>query len=257
VSAALRPLPIGGWLRPAWTDEPERLDEADLDAAQLAENLDDLRRVNRWLGGTGLSLWGLELLTRGWDRGRGLTVLDLATGGADIPWAMQRWGERRGLRVKVIATDLNEQILRLGVHWRPAVRRLATPPSFAIADARSLPFGPASVDIVHCSLSLHHLGPAEAERMLAEMGRVSRIGVVVNDLVRSWPGYWGAWLFGHLATRNPLTRNDAPLSVRRAYTRSQLGSMAQRAGLRPTGWCSLAGYRMAMVAQPTKGGSPA
>jgi len=249
VSAALRPPRANDWLRPAWTDEPERLDEPDQDPTLLAENLDDLRRVNRWLGGTGLSLWGLDLLASHEEPGRELTILDLATGGADIPWAMQRWGQRRGLRVRVIATDLSEQILGLARTWRPPHRE-ARAPLFGVADACCLPFGDATVDIVHSSLSLHHLMPSDAARMLSEMRRVSRLGIVVNDLVRSWPGYWSAWLFGHLATGNPLTRNDAPLSVRRAYSRAQIAEMTCRAGLRPTAWCSLVGYRMAMVAVP-------
>jgi hypothetical protein len=56
--------------------------------------------------------------------------------------------------------------------------------------------------------------------------------MIVNDLERSWAGYAGAWLFGHVLTANRMTRNDAPLSVRRAYTRSEALALAHAASWR-------------------------
>ena len=85
-----------------------------------------------------------------------------------------------------------------------------------------------------------------------QLRRVARMGVIVNDLVRSWHGYVGAWLVGHLLTRNPLTRHDGPLSVRRAYTRAEMEQLARDAGLGPVRFAGFLGYRVAMVA----GGGP-
>ena len=71
-------------------------------------------------------------------------------------------------------------------------------------------------------------------RLLREMGRVARLGVVINDLDRSRIGWLGAWLIGHLLTRNRLTRHDAPLSVRRAYRPTEVVAIAaRRPGLIP------------------------
>ena len=56
------------------------------------------------------------------------------------------------------------------------------------------------------------------------MGRVARLGIVVNDLERGRLGWLGAWLMGHLLTGNRYTRHDAPLSVRRAYRTARLAS---------------------------------
>ena len=86
-------------------------------------------------------------------------------------------------------------------------------------------------DIAHCSLVLHHAEPAGALRLLQEMARVSRIGVVINDLERSRLAWLGAWLLTRVATRNAYTRHDAPLSVRRAYRPAEVAQMAARAGL--------------------------
>ncbi len=118
-----------------------------------------------------------------------------------------------------------------------------------MADARCLPFADASVDVVTCSLALHHQLPDDGVAMLAEMRRVARLGIVVNDIVRCWKGYWGAWLLSRVASRNPLTRHDGPLSVRRAYTRPEMVALARRAGLGPLAFRGFLGYRVAMTAR--------
>ena len=224
------------------TDEPEWLDAPGQDPALLAGNLDDLRRVNRWLGGVRLTVRALERLAADLAPGDGLTLVDLATGGADIPAAIVAWGKRRHRRVQVLATDISVEVLRLATRDPGPVR-------LAAADARCLPLADGGVDVAICSLALHHLPPDDAVAMLREMRRVARRGVIVNDLVRSWWGYVGAWLTSRALTRNPLTRHDAPLSVRRAYTRAEMAALAARAGLGPVVFDGFLGYRVAMAAR--------
>lgn len=238
---ATRWLPL--W--PARTDEPELMDLPGQDPAVLADCLDDLHRVNRWLGGIRLTIRALERLTGDLPPSVGLAIIDLATGGADVPRAMASWAKRRGLRARILATDLSPEILSMAARGSPTIE-------FAVADARRLPFPDRSFDVATCSLALHHLDPDDAVLMLGEMGRVARRGVIVNDLVRSWFGYAGAWLIARALSSNPLFRHDAPLSVRRAYTRREMRALAARAGLGPIRFYGFLGYRVAMVA----GGPP-
>ena len=51
---------------------------------------------------------------------------------------------------------------------------------------------------------LHHLTVEEAVRLIREMARVARLGVVVNDLERSRLGWIGAWLMAPPADRQSL-----------------------------------------------------
>jgi ubiquinone/menaquinone biosynthesis C-methylase UbiE len=102
--------------------------------------------------------------------------------------------------------------------------------TFADWDARAVPQSDHSFDIVLCSLALHHFAPSDAVCVLREMQRLARVGFIVNDIRRSAPGYAAAWIASRLATRNRLTRHDMPLSVRRAYTPSELRALLQEAG---------------------------
>jgi SAM-dependent methyltransferase len=225
------------------SDASERLDGPLLDAAVLRGNLRDLERVNRWLGGTTLSRRAIERLAG--DR-PAVELLDVGTGAADIPVALLRGA---GPVERVIGLDSRPEILEGAVTRRPD---LATTPGLTlrIGDGRSLPFADDAFDIVHASLVIHHLPPDDVVALLAEMRRVARLGVVVNDLLRGRLGHTGAWLLTRLATGNAYTRHDAPLSVRRAYTLPELEALLAGAGLQADGrWFGLARHRVAVAAR--------
>ncbi len=231
---------------PPHSDAPEILDAPDaVPADALAHNLRDIRRVNRFAGGTAVVLRHLPELLADVSRGTTITLLDIATGSGDIPRALVRWSRRRGYVFRVLATDVSEDVLVI------ARRETADEPTITLeaCDARALPYPDGAFDIAVCSLALHHFPRAEAIMVLAEMGRVSRRGIILNDLVRTWPGYVGAWLLGNVTTTNRLTRHDAPLSILRAFTPDELGTMAREAGLSHIEVTPHLFWRMALVAR--------
>jgi ubiquinone/menaquinone biosynthesis C-methylase UbiE len=215
----------------------ERLDGSLDDRDALVGNLRDLARINRWLGGRDLSARAIDALLatdRGAARraadGPTVAILDVGTGGADIPLALLARDRARGRSTRIVGLDSRPEILAAAIVADP---RAGTTPGLALelGDGRSLPYPDASFDIAHTSLVLHHLAPAEIDLLLREMRRVARRGIVVNDLARSRLSWVGAWLLGHLLTTNRFTRHDAPMSVRRAYTLVEAVTMVQRAGL--------------------------
>ena len=227
---------------------PELLDGPLDDVAALRGNLRDLRRVNRFLGGAYLSRIAVDLLLDGQTGSRSL--LDVGTGAADIPVALLDAAALRGRDLRVVALDVREEILEAARTLDPGLadRRDL---QLAASDGRSLPYPDRAFDVVHSSLVVHHLEPRDAIAFLREARRVARTGVVVNDLLRGRPQLAGAWLLTRLTTRNHYTRHDAPLSVRRAYTRVELKALLAAAGLRPV--AELVGpfrHRVAYAAVP-------
>ena len=211
------------------TDAAELLDGPLDDPRALRANLRDLRRINRLLGGASLSAEAIDALAA--HRAE-LTLLDIGTGGADIPLALIERARARSRRLTIVAIDNRAEILAAAVHTTPAVAATAGL-ELHVADGRSLPYPDRSFDVAHASLVVHHLPPDAAVELLGEMARVARLGVVVNDLRRSRLGWLGAWLVGHLLTANRYTRHDAPLSVRRAYQVHEMATMLRAAGLTP------------------------
>ncbi len=193
----------------------------------LSESLDDVARLNAVFGGRVLTLRHVKRLLSRLPGDRAATVLDLGTGGADIPCALVRWARRASRKIRVIAVDRDGPILRVA---RGVVRGY---PEIALvqADARALPFRDGAVDVVMSALTLHHLEPETAPACLAAMDRTARLGFVVNDLVRSRAGYALVWLATRLLARSRMSRHDGPLSVLRAYTPGEIAELCGRAGL--------------------------
>ena len=225
----------------------ELMDHPDLDPRELEKSLGDLRRVNRWLGGTRVVLGHLAPMVR--RLGRPCRVLDVATGSADIPLALAAWARAEGLEVRTTATDGHRATL--------ASARRATAHEASVevaeADALALPFGDGAFDFAMCSTALHHFDRrGDAVQVLRELGRVARCGVVVNDLARSRLALAGAHLLAATVwRRHPMTRHDGPLSVRRAFTAAELRELAREAGLAGARVHSHLPFRVALVVDRT------
>lgn len=204
----------------------EHLD-GPLDPVALDGNLRDLARFNAHLGGVAITRRALRDVVDGRATDAPLHLLDVGTGAADIPAALLADGAGAP-RLRVTATDSRPEI----VAWARERHGVRADLDLLIAGGTSLPWPDEAFDVAHVSLVLHHLEPADAARMLGELARTARLGVIVNDLDRTRVGWLGAWLLLHTVTRNRYTRHDGPLSVRRAYRPDEVAAMAASHGLR-------------------------
>src|SRR5262245_47766113 len=101
------------WLAPPPRSQPkELLDAPDIPVCGLEENLDDLRRVNLVLGSRWLVLSTLRRLWRAAGAPADWRVLDIGTGAGDIPAALTRRRQARGMRPTVVAIDQQWQAAR-------------------------------------------------------------------------------------------------------------------------------------------------
>jgi SAM-dependent methyltransferase len=220
------------------------------DPDALRGNLRDLARINRWMGGTAASRRALDRLLDG--RTVPHTLLDVGTGGADIPLDLLDAARRRGRTLRVTGVDSRTEVIDAA---RAIDARVVAAEGLelVVSDGRSLPWPDRSFDVVHASLLVHHLEPPEALAFLREAARVARIGVIVNDLVRARHHWLGARVLVGVGTRNRYTRNDGPLSVQRAYTRMELRALLAGAALRPVAEIgAFAGHRVAIAAVPMR-----
>jgi 2-polyprenyl-3-methyl-5-hydroxy-6-metoxy-1,4-benzoquinol methylase len=207
--------------------QPEVMDQPGLDPAEHARALAGLRRINGISGLTGSLLAPIEALARR-QGDAPLRVLELACGGGDTASDLALKAQRRGLALEVRACDLNPEAVRIA---QANAQRRGAAVQFFCADALAAPPAPGDADVVFCSLFLHHLPDADAERLLALMAQRARHLVLVNDLIRSRLGYALAWAGTRLLSRSWVVHTDGPLSVRAAFQPAEVLAMAERAGL--------------------------
>ncbi|HVV74239.1 MAG TPA: class I SAM-dependent methyltransferase, partial [Verrucomicrobiae bacterium] len=161
------------------------------------------------------------------------TLLDIATGSADIPLAILQWACRTRHPVHIFALDLHQTTLQLAaayIRTQHAAPGGASPQhsiTLLRGDALALPFPDRSIDYVLCSMFFHHLPDSLIPKALAEMLRVARRGIIVNDLLRSH----FARLAIHALTlfASPIDKHDARLSVQKAWSRPTVESWATSA----------------------------
>lgn len=220
------------------------MDAPDVDRAELELALHHVASVNRWLGGRRALLRHLA-----WGLGpAGSTVLDVGTGSADLPAAMDDWGRRRDRPLRITAVDLHPTTLdvaRRRIRGRPRIEAVC-------ADALRLPFPDAAFDLAVLSMTLHHMDGRALVAILEELARVARGGrVLVSELERSVPSYLGARILATTVWRgSPVTRHDGPVSVLRAFTPAELADLARRAGLRDPRVHRHPLFRLVLRAQP-------
>jgi 2-polyprenyl-3-methyl-5-hydroxy-6-metoxy-1,4-benzoquinol methylase len=224
----------------------ELMDQPVPEAAELARALHDLRAVNRWLGGWRVLRVCMQSLLDPLPVGSYM-VLDVGTGSGDLPLRLVRWARARRYHLHVLATDTHPQTLDF------ARELTANEPQVEVgwANALALPFGDGEFDFATCSTTLHHFDGEQAVRVLQEMDRVTRRGIVINDLRRSSIALLGARLLAVTAwRRSRLTRHDGPLSVRRAYTAAELRALADQAGLPDARVRQHIPFRLSLVNRP-------
>ena len=199
---------------------------------EIAGSLRDLQMFNQWFGGVRTT----EKLVRralAESRGQSASLLEVAAGAGFVP---SRIRERLSPQLDLTVTVLD----RARSHLNGSGRAVA-------GDALALPFADSSFDLVSCNLFVHHLAPDELQRFAREALRVCRVAFLVNDVVRS-PIHLALTYAGFPLYRSRITRNDAPASVRQAYTPAELSQLLQPLTARPVQISRHYLYRMGIIA---------
>jgi hypothetical protein len=211
-------------------DEEELMDLPSTPRVEFVQALHDIQWVNTNLGGSSALLEEFIRLIPSGFQGT-LSVLDLGTGSADIPRALVDWTrslpEEQRIQLQITAVDVHPVAVEISKQlcaYYPEVTVMQ-------ADALTLEYPNQSFDIVINSMFMHHLQQDEAVRLLREMARLCRIGFIVNDLERHPVAWLGIKALCFLTGKGRIFKNDAPLSVLRGFTCSDLALLRQQAQL--------------------------
>lgn len=206
------------------------MDDLSITEERLTRALRDLRRINRLLGGYAATDAVLDPLLQ---REEHVRLLDVGCGGGDYLAHLARRGAQFDCTVEMVGLDANP--VTVG-HARAHLDRRLPPPlrsqvQVEVGDALALSYEDDTFDVVHAALFLHHFHGSDAVQLLAEMDRVARRGLIVNDLHRHLLAYAGIWTLSRVLRLSPMVQHDGPISVRRGFRRGDLEMLAERASL--------------------------
>ncbi len=202
----------------------EALDEPDLPSEEMSQSLEDLELVNRTLRSS--RLLANRLLSQGEGSGAWRpTILDVGAGSGGVARDLAAGLARRGNLATVIALDLQWRHLAAGRAWSDGHPPLPS----AAANVFSLPFPARAVDWIVSTLLFHHFSPEQNVRLLQELGRVAKRGILVLDLRRHRVPLFFLWLAGRVVFKTRVSVQDGVASIRQAYTLQEARAIVEKA----------------------------
>jgi 2-polyprenyl-3-methyl-5-hydroxy-6-metoxy-1,4-benzoquinol methylase len=226
--------------------QPELMDIPQPVSQELRADLSNLVSLNRHFGSHRLLL---RFAKRWLQPGKSYTVLDLATGAADLPKVLVHWARNNFIKLTVDCVDAQSSTLAIARESCFAYPEI----HFHEADVRSFDQG-KTYDLVLCSLALHHFSEPDALRILTRCKELSHRWVLVSDLERSWFANFGIWFITKTLYRDEMTVHDARLSAKRAFSGEELAVLAKAAGWPRPGHGRFLFARQAVWLEPAQDG---
>lgn len=209
------------------SENPEIMDDLHCRGEVVNQTLRELDVINRWLGGSEVTLYGVRQLLGKQLPGKTIRIADLGCGGGDILRQVSLWAKRRNLRARLVGIDANPHIIAFA-----SDHSLEFPDiSFEPLNIFSLEFRTRKFDIVLATLFIHHFTDSELIDIFSTLKAQAEIGIVVNDIHRHWFAYQSILLLTRFFSKSAMVKYDAPLSVLRAFRRSELEKILAAAGI--------------------------
>jgi ubiquinone/menaquinone biosynthesis C-methylase UbiE len=228
------------------SNEKELIDDLELENNALRQNLEELALINKYLGGNQVTVSGLSKLifdvrdsmfdvrttnnehrtSKNEQRTSNIEIADLGCGGGDMLMVMADWAKRKGINAQFIGIDANDFMIDFGT------KRTANYPniSYLHQDIYSDEFKEKFFDIVTMTLFCHHFSDESLVQLLQQLKKQTCIGIVINDIHRHWFAYHSIAWITKLFLKSYLVKNDAKLSVWRAFVREDLEKIIQKSG---------------------------
>jgi 2-polyprenyl-3-methyl-5-hydroxy-6-metoxy-1,4-benzoquinol methylase len=203
------------------------MDQPGLDVRRHVRALDALGRANA-VSLTAASVWpSIRAVARA-VAPRPIRVLDIACGGGHVLVSLARRAARERIDADWTGWDVNPTAVEYArtLAERAGVKTVRFDSGNGLRDAL-----PAGVDVLVCTLFLHHLEEPDAVALLRRMRDAARRAVVVSDLRRTALGAVFTWAGCRLLSRSDVFLEDGMRSIAAAFTTEEARRLAADAGL--------------------------
>jgi ubiquinone/menaquinone biosynthesis C-methylase UbiE len=206
--------------------EKELLDRNDIPFDDIRKNMEELDFINRNLGGHAITLKGVAALLKNHPGSKGpLHIVEIGCGGGDNLRAVKKWMEKKKIPAQFTGVDINPECIAFA-----RSRENNKGIEFIVSDYRDVVFD-TKPQLIFSSLFCHHFQDEELVFMLRWMQKNSVFGFFINDLHRHALAYYSIKALTRFFSKSYLVKNDAPLSVKRGFTRQEWEQLFAEAGI--------------------------
>jgi len=203
--------------------QKELIDADDIPFADIAQNLKELNFINTWLGGHAITIEGVKQL---FLPNKKQTICEIGCGGGDNLYAIYRWCKKKNIQADFIGIDMKAECIEFAKQQYPDL-----PCQWVCSDYQKVEFKEKPA-IIFSSLFCHHFTDKQLTQMFFWLKQNSKSGFFINDLQRHWLAYYLIKWLSKFFSRSYLLKNDAPLSVSRGFTRKEIKSLLNEAGIK-------------------------
>ena len=139
------------------SEELELMDDFSIQGDLLRDTLDQLGRINKWLGGNRITLDGIRALLNGQSKKRKFTIVDLGCGHGDMLRKVADFGRANGYQFKLIGIDANVDAIAYANQLSQSYEEIF----YLSWDIFSDEFKALRCDMVLCTLFLHHFSDSD------------------------------------------------------------------------------------------------
>ncbi len=209
--------------------ELELMDDLQLSNDDLRKNLDELEVINKWLGGNKVVTNALSriLIRQKPTLTSPITIADIGCGGGDILREVACWANQKNISVNLTGIDANSFMVSYATQKCEGYKNI----SVIQENIFDTQFKTRRYDVVICSLFCHHFTTPELINLLKQLHKQANIAVIINDLHRHPLAYYSIKYITKLFSGSYLVKNDAPLSVLRAFKKPEILNILNQAGV--------------------------
>ena len=204
--------------------ELELMDDLELSSDDLRKNLDELEIVNTWLGGYKPIFDALKKITKKHNL-TSFSIADIGAGGGDTIRKILKLAKQKKWRIKTYYVDANQFMIDYAKEKCKNEENI----EYIKENIFSEDFKKYNFDISICSLFCHHFSEEDLVKMFVQLKKQTKIAIIINDLHRNIFAYYGIYFLTRLFNGSYLIKNDAPLSVKRAFLKEDLALILQKA----------------------------
>jgi 2-polyprenyl-3-methyl-5-hydroxy-6-metoxy-1,4-benzoquinol methylase len=207
------------------SEDIEIMDDLTSSGEIIDQTLRELEVINKWLGGNAVTLNALAKLKRKAKLPEKLIIADLGCGGGDMLNLVSQWAERNKIAVELIGIDANPNIVEYARKHVPLKNV-----QFKALDIFSEEFRAMKFDVVMATLFFHHFTHDHLTEVFRQLKNQVNIAVIINDIHRHPLAFYSIGLLTRTFSKSSMVIHDAPLSVLRAFSKSELEKIFQDAG---------------------------
>jgi len=217
--------------------EKEILDRDDVPFEDIYRNMKELNRINSLLGGHSITIQGVKTLldktkTNGKDSlktaqhhlSSKMIICEIGCGGGDNLAAIHR--AFPGNKYHYIGIDIKKECIDTAINQYPGLNA-----EWVVSDFKKYHFD-QKPSVIFSSLFCHHFSNEEIISMLQWMKKRATKGFVINDLHRNVIAYYSIKWLTTIFSKSYLVKNDAPISVKRGFRKSEWIQLLNAAGIK-------------------------